>query len=202
MGAISTPASPHSLMVSCQLDYTSGYGLQHVHMMNWLKEWDEVGNVKMRTSDPDSHSKSSNNDAHHEPSTVRLGKPFISVSDKTMKGVENMTAQLHDYRGKCHNMQAKHEREFKLLLCKIECYKDLTTILDLRTKELLKNYKQMTSMMCRHFDLMDLQQQHAVDLVHALKDILLHIHHDSFFLDDYYLVINELLRGALTSLAS
>jgi hypothetical protein len=202
MGAISALASPHSPTVPHQLDYTSGSGPQCAHMMNQSKEWDEVGNVKMRMSDSDSDSKSSNHDAHHEPSTIQLGKPFISISDETMKGVEKMTAQLHDYRGECCDMQAKHKREFKLSLHKIKHYKDLTAILDSRTKELLKNYKLTTSMMHRHFDLMDLQKQHAVDSVHALKDILLCIHHDSFSLDDYYLVINELLRGALTLLAS
>jgi hypothetical protein len=56
--------------------------------------------------------------------------------------------------------------------------------------------------MYRHFDLMEFQQQHAIDSASALKDVLLHIHHDSMSLDDYYLTINELLRGALTSLAS
>ncbi|KAF9521095.1 hypothetical protein BS47DRAFT_1386788 [Hydnum rufescens UP504] len=53
--------------------------------------------------------------------------------------------------------------------------------------------------MYRRFDLMDLQQQHAVDSARALKDVLLRIHNDSFSLDDYYLTINELLRGVLTS---
>jgi hypothetical protein len=58
------------------------------------------------------------------------------------------------------------------------------------------------SAMYRHFDLVDLQQQHAIDSACVLKDVLLHIHYDSFSLDDYYLRVNKLLRGALTSLST
>jgi hypothetical protein len=71
-----------------------------------------------------------------------------------------------------------------------------------QTEELLKHFKMLALVMYRHFDLVDLHQQHAIDSAHALKDILLCIHHDSLSLDDYYLAINELLRGALTSLAA
>jgi hypothetical protein len=56
--------------------------------------------------------------------------------------------------------------------------------------------------MYKCFDLMEVQQQHAMKLVHVLKDVLLRIHHGSFSLDDYYLMVNELLRGALTSMAA
>jgi hypothetical protein len=99
-------------------------------------------------------------------------------------------------------MQSTHQKEFQLLLHEIKHYYDLTSILNQRTRELLKNHKQMASTMYQCFDLMELQQQHAIDSACALKDVLLHIHHDSMSLDDYYLTINELLRGALTSLAS
>jgi hypothetical protein len=71
-----------------------------------------------------------------------------------------------------------------------------------QTEELLKHFKMSALAMYRCFDLVDLQQQHAIDSACALKDVLLCIHHDLLSLDDYYLAINELLRGALTTLAA
>jgi hypothetical protein len=112
-----------------------------------------------------------------------------------------VTSELQDYRTECCDMQSTHQTEFQLSLHKIECYYDLTSILNQRTRELLKNHKQTVSTMYWHFDLMEFQQQHAIDSACTLKDVLLRIHHDSMSLDDYYLAINELLRGALTLLA-
>jgi hypothetical protein len=39
------------------------------------------------------------------------------------------------------------------------------------------------------------------DVTYAIKDVLLRVHNDSFSLNDYFVVTNELLRGALTAMA-
>jgi hypothetical protein len=56
-------------------------------------------------------------------------------------------------------------------------------------------------MINRQFDSISVQQIHAMEAVHSLKDVLLRIHNDSFSLEDYYLMINELIHRALTSLS-
>jgi hypothetical protein len=93
-------------------------------------------------------------------------------------------------------------QEFEASQQEFECIRKHAVLFTSQTEELLKHFKMSASAMYRRFDLMDLHQQHAIDSVCTLKDILLHIHHDSLSLDDYYLAINELLRGALTSLAA
>jgi hypothetical protein len=197
MRANSTPASPRSPTDARQSSNTSGSDSQHQDRM----EVDKPGEVNPKTPDPASDTESSRSSPERESSTVRLGRPFIRVSDETRKDVDKVTLELQDYRTECRDMKSAHEKEFQLSLREIEHYYDLTSILNQRTRELLKNHKQMASTMYWHFDLMEFQQQHAIDSAHALKDVLLHIHHNSMSLDDYYLTINELLRGALTSLA-
>jgi hypothetical protein len=93
-------------------------------------------------------------------------------------------------------------QEFEASRQEFECIREHAVLFTSRTEELLKHFKMLASAMYRRFDLMDLHQQHAIDSVRTLKDVLLHIHHDSLSLDDYYLTINELLRGALTSLTA
>ncbi|KAF9511612.1 hypothetical protein BS47DRAFT_1394994 [Hydnum rufescens UP504] len=107
--------------------------------------------------------------------------------------------QLLTYESECRNLQKNHKREFELSRQEFECIHEHATLFTKQTEKLLKHFKMSTSAMYRCFDLMDLQQQYAMDSARALKDILLHIHNNSFSLDDYYLTINELLRGILTS---
>jgi hypothetical protein len=197
MRADSTPASPHSPMGACQSGNTSGSGSQHQDRM----EVDKAGEVNLKMPDPASDTELSCSSPKCESSTVQLGRPFIQVSDETRKDVDKVTSELQDYRTECCNMQSAHQKEFQLLLHEIKHYYDLTLILNQRTGELLKNHKQTASTMYQHFDLMEFQQQHAINSAHALKDVLLHIHHDLMSLDDYYVAINELLRGGLTLLA-
>jgi hypothetical protein len=133
MRADSTPASPHSPMDAHQSGNTSGSGSQD------RMEVDKPGEVDPKTPDPASDTESSRSSPECKSSTVQLGRPFIRVSDETRKDVDKVTSELQDYRTECCNMKSAHQKEFQLSLHEIEHYYDLTSILNQRTGELLKN---------------------------------------------------------------
>jgi hypothetical protein len=176
-------------------------GSQNTKIMDLLKQISDAGQLNLQLLNAPSRDKSgTTKEDTGPPNQLQRRKTFISVSDEVMDNITKMTSQLNIYGDETRDMQRSHRREFESSRREFERIRDHASMFHQRTEDLIKNFRLTTSAMNRRFDLMDLQQQHAVDAARALKDVLLRIHHDSFSLDDYYLAINELLRGALTLL--
>ena len=170
-------------------------GNEREKLLSLLKELNDAGEISLTTSPSVSTLSHDEVQAPTRPSLI------VNVREDVLKSIDVTASRLETHKAECHKMEVFHREQFQLLKDEFEkIHADATTITQ-RTNDLLKDFKKSTTTMYRRFDAIEVHQQQAADTAHAIKDVLLRVHNDSFSINDYFVATNELLRGALTALA-
>jgi hypothetical protein len=167
-----------------------------------IKELASTGEIEVKGDNRLTTPSTSKDD---EPTSINLQTTrtarFVEVSDDLRESVDAITSRMDVYKENCRVLQATHEEQLKQLQSDFVQIHDEASTLNSRTDDLLRNLKKTTAGVYKRFDAVDVLQQQAIEAARALKDVLLRVHNDEFSMDDYYTVVHELMRGALTTMS-
>ncbi|KAF9508752.1 hypothetical protein BS47DRAFT_1397543 [Hydnum rufescens UP504] len=201
-GTKSRSTSLHPLDMEHDLDNDSELDRERENRSEPVGQVNKIGEDNLTADHTPSIAKSGHKN-RHSPSSMQPGSGSLvdHVPDEVLKNVGEVAAKMDAYKKICQDIAVAHKREFDSLRTEFEHLRDDMNMNTYRTEELTKHFKASTSSMFKQFDTIEVLQQQASDSAYLLKHILLRVHNKSMTLDNYYQMINELLIGALTTIA-